>query len=297
MPEPKISIITPVFNEEQHLSALVASIQAQDVTSWELVLVDDGSTDQTVGIARKAAASDPRIRVVSPGGKLGKVAAFNRAFAEARGQRICHVGGDDTIPGDSLRLRIEALDDPSRMTAAFGKIQFMSHDGQPFGQPIPRGPHGSRSSGGATYTRALADKIFPIPTSLPAEDTWLGTAATGLSDSIHHIQSTVLFYRQHENNSHFRTKSFDTMSTALHERERACLLLLDSGLPFDAEFQSTLRARWALEQDRHARRTLRVLTRRGVSMPDRLATAAMSSPALWNVRKTLGSSVSGLRGR
>lgn len=297
MDSPEISIITPVFNEEAHLDDFFTSIRTQDVDSWEVVVVDDGSTDATLDIANRASMQEPRIRVVSPGRKLGKVTAFNRAFNTTRGKRVCHVGGDDTIPLGSLRERIEALPDPAVPAVAFGKIRFMTADGTPYGSAIPRGPYGSRSSGGATYTRALAEQIFPIPEALPAEDTWLGTAATGLSTDLVHIRSTLLNYRQHANNSHFRTRRFLSMSEALHAREEACRLLLASDLPFEPEFVSTLRTRVAMEEDRYAGRTWRILSRHDTSLPDRLGIAAMSHPTLWRVRQFLGSAASGWRGR
>lgn len=297
MHNPQISIITPVFNEEDHLDDFFASIRKQDVDSWEVVVVDDGSTDATLEIAHLASVNEPRIRVVSPGRKLGKVAAFNRAFEASSGQRVCHVGGDDTIPPGSLRERIEALPNPSTSAVAFGKIRFMTADGTPYGSPIPRGPYGSRSSGGATYTRALADQIFPIPEVLPAEDTWLGTAASGLSNDVVHVGTTLLHYRQHSNNSHFRSRPFSWMSEALHAREHACRLLLASDLPFGPEFISTLRTRVAMEEDRYEGRTWQILRRHDSPIPDRLGTAAMSHPALWRVRQLLGSAASGWRGR
>jgi glycosyltransferase involved in cell wall biosynthesis len=65
---PRVSILLPVRNEEEFLPSALASLFRQTLTSWELVAVDDGSSDDTPSLLAAAAARDPRVRVVpSPG--------------------------------------------------------------------------------------------------------------------------------------------------------------------------------------------------------------------------------------
>ena len=61
----KISILVPVYNVEKWLDRCLDSLQSQTWEDWEAVLVNDGSTDHSLNIARKRAAQDPRIRVIS----------------------------------------------------------------------------------------------------------------------------------------------------------------------------------------------------------------------------------------
>ena len=84
----KISILSPVFNEELHIEEMIESVQAQDHQDWEICFVDDGSTDATVAKIQAAAARDPRLRLIAHGSKLGKAAAFNRAYAAATGEVV-----------------------------------------------------------------------------------------------------------------------------------------------------------------------------------------------------------------
>jgi len=91
---PAISILMPVRNEERFLPAALRSLTAQTLKDWELVAVDDGSTDDTSRILAQAACSDPRIRVLrSPG--LGLVPALNAGLAACRAPLIARMDADD----------------------------------------------------------------------------------------------------------------------------------------------------------------------------------------------------------
>lgn len=93
MIEPFVSILMPVRNEEKFLKAAIASIKAQTFQEWELVVVDDGSTDGTAAILA-AAASDRRIKVLQNSGR-GLVPALNVGLAECHGLFIARMDGDD----------------------------------------------------------------------------------------------------------------------------------------------------------------------------------------------------------
>jgi glycosyltransferase involved in cell wall biosynthesis len=73
---PAISVITPFLNVEPYLSAAIESVQRQTFVDWEMILVDDGSSDRSVEIATAAAAEDPRIRLIRSNGR-GAAAARN----------------------------------------------------------------------------------------------------------------------------------------------------------------------------------------------------------------------------
>lgn len=91
---PAVSILMPVRNEEKHLPAALASLSAQTFRDWELVAVDDGSTDRTAEILARAAAADPRISVLTTGGK-GLVPALNLGLAACRAELVARMDGDD----------------------------------------------------------------------------------------------------------------------------------------------------------------------------------------------------------
>jgi len=93
-----VSIITPVYNAEAYLDEAIASVVAQDDPNWELLIVDDGSSDHSLSIALAWKEKDPRIQVFAYPGKKSSGAAKcrNFAMAKARGQYISFIDADDT---------------------------------------------------------------------------------------------------------------------------------------------------------------------------------------------------------
>ncbi|GFO63215.1 glycosyltransferase [Geomonas paludis] len=105
---PSLSILMPVRNEEQHLPAALASLSAQSFRDWELVAVDDGSTDRTPDILARAAAADARVRVLATGGQ-GLVPALNLGLAECRSELVARMDGDDISHPARLQAQIGYL--------------------------------------------------------------------------------------------------------------------------------------------------------------------------------------------
>ena len=97
----------PLRNEEKFLKAAIASIRAQSFTEWELVAVDDGSTDGTAGILASASA-DKRIKVLQNSGN-GLVPALNTGLSECRGSFIARMDGDDISHPERLTKQLEVF--------------------------------------------------------------------------------------------------------------------------------------------------------------------------------------------
>ncbi len=96
MKNPRISIILPTYNGARFLPRAIASVQAQDFADWELLVVDDGSTDTTLTVAEAHAAADPRIRVLPNGTNQGIQKSLNKGLREARGEYVARIDDDDT---------------------------------------------------------------------------------------------------------------------------------------------------------------------------------------------------------
>ena len=88
------SVIVPVYNVEQYLERCVNSILRQTYTDFEVILVDDGSTDRCPALCDQYAAQDGRVRVIHKANG-GLVSARNAGVLQARGDYICYVDGDD----------------------------------------------------------------------------------------------------------------------------------------------------------------------------------------------------------
>lgn len=102
-----VSIIVPAYNAVRWLPAAVRSVLAQTEQDWELVLVDDGSTDATPGLCDGYADSDVRIRVQHTP-NAGVSAARNRGLRLCRGQWILFLDADDVLHPDMLRIMLDA---------------------------------------------------------------------------------------------------------------------------------------------------------------------------------------------
>ncbi|MGZ3272328.1 MAG: glycosyltransferase family 2 protein [Caulobacteraceae bacterium] len=102
---PLVSLIMANYNGARSLAEAIASAQRQTLADWELILVDDASTDDSLAIAVTLAQADPRIKVLAQARNRGPAAASNRALAAARGAWIAVVDSDDVM----LPERLERL--------------------------------------------------------------------------------------------------------------------------------------------------------------------------------------------
>jgi glycosyltransferase involved in cell wall biosynthesis len=102
MPDaPRFSVTVPAYNAETTLAETIESVQAQTFGDWELVIVDDGSTDGTRALAERFAAANPRIRVVSQENR-GSGGAYNTAVRNARADLLVMLSADDLLLPDHL---------------------------------------------------------------------------------------------------------------------------------------------------------------------------------------------------
>lgn len=105
---PAISIVMPCYNGARHLAQSVASVQAQTRGDWELIIVDDGSRDDSWQLMQALAAADPRI-VPLQQTNAGAAAARNTGLAQARGRLLAFLDSDDTWRPEFLERMSAAL--------------------------------------------------------------------------------------------------------------------------------------------------------------------------------------------
>src|SRR3712207_6607816 len=104
-----VSVVIPFYNREHCLHRAVESVLAQTFGDWEIVLVDDGSTDRSMEVAQGYVARHPdRIRVFHQRNQ-GETAARNRAISEARGTFIGILDSDDAWDVSFLERTVEAF--------------------------------------------------------------------------------------------------------------------------------------------------------------------------------------------
>src|SRR5436190_623470 len=105
----RVSVLLPVWNGEAFLEQAMESILRQTLSSFELIVIDDGSTDRTAAIAEEFASRDNRVRVLR---RLheGLSATLNAGIAAARGEYIARMDADDISVPDRLRKQVAYLD-------------------------------------------------------------------------------------------------------------------------------------------------------------------------------------------
>lgn len=116
-PTPLVSIGLPVFNGDRFLSQAIDSILAQSFTDFELVISDNGSTDETPDICRRYMAADPRIRYFRLDQNMGAAFNYNRVFGLSRGTYFRWAAHDDIISPYFLQMCLDAFKDHTQDVA------------------------------------------------------------------------------------------------------------------------------------------------------------------------------------
>lgn len=105
----KVSIITPMYNSAGTISQTIESAVSQSYTDWELLLIDDCSTDNSLEIAKKYQARDSRIKVLKLDSNSGAAKARNTGIKESIGRYIAFLDSDDLWSPEKLKTQIEFM--------------------------------------------------------------------------------------------------------------------------------------------------------------------------------------------
>lgn len=135
MSAPLVTVLMPAYNASPYLREAVDSILGQTVSDFELLVVDDGSTDDTVEILRSY--SDPRIRIESTPTNQGVTAALNRGLDLAAGRYIVRMDADDISLPDRLEQQVRFMEEHPEVGVCGGSIHGFN-DKREFNPPIPR---------------------------------------------------------------------------------------------------------------------------------------------------------------
>lgn len=101
----KVSIITPAYNAAKYISRTIDSVRNQTYTEWEMIIIDDGSRDNTAEIVANYANKDNRIKLLRQN-NAGSAAARNNALRNSTGQLVCFLDADDLWDADFLSSQV-----------------------------------------------------------------------------------------------------------------------------------------------------------------------------------------------
>jgi glycosyltransferase involved in cell wall biosynthesis len=243
---PRVSVVTPCYNGSRYLGDCVASVKSQTLQDWEMVIVDDGSTDDTPDMADRLAANDDRVRVIHQANR-GAAAARNAGVTASSAPYLLFLDSDDALAPAMLERTVSYLD-------AHPEVAIV-HTGHSYIGPC--GEDEGVESGGWPWARYAPTRWWakPLPQSEPettfaalflvavfltslalvrrsnfeqtsgwdedfgqgCEDTdlWLAIALTG---RIHLLPEPLVFYRRHPEQWTTSPGAFERQFRKLHDK-------------------------------------------------------------------------------
>ena len=205
MSKPTVSILTTVYNREKYIAECIESVLASSYHDWELIIVDDVSTDTSVAIAKSYEKKDARIKVYVNAQNLGDYPNRNKAASYAKGKYIKYLDADDIIYPHGLEIMVYTMEQFPE--AGLGISQKVVEDENPYPflmQPketftreflmrgvLGLGPTGTiirrdafETLGGFTGTRYIGDT-----------ELWYKIA---LTYPVVKMEDDLIFWRQHD---------------------------------------------------------------------------------------------------
>lgn len=128
--QPLVSVIMPVYNAVNFVETAIASIQAQTYPNWELIVVDDLSTDGTWEIVQEWASNDQRITAYRNGRHRGVAGAANLALTMAKGDLVARMDADDISFPDRLSKQVTFLNENPETVAVGGQCLLIDKEGK-----------------------------------------------------------------------------------------------------------------------------------------------------------------------
>ena len=123
-----ISVLIPFKNTADFLPECLDSILAQNYQNWEVIAVDDHSTDSSRSILDKYSSYDPRFRVYSNDGK-GIISALRKAFSLSKGAFLTRMDSDDIMISNKLEIMVSSLEKYGEGHIAVGGVRYFSERG------------------------------------------------------------------------------------------------------------------------------------------------------------------------
>jgi glycosyltransferase involved in cell wall biosynthesis len=132
-PQPLVSVLLPVYNGSRYLAAAIESVLRQAWRDFELIVIDDGSTDDSATIA--ASFADPRVVILRSERNLGLVATLNRGLESARGELVARLDADDVADPRRLEAQVARFRADACLVALGTAITYIDHEGAVVSRP------------------------------------------------------------------------------------------------------------------------------------------------------------------
>lgn len=199
---PKVSIVLPCYNGQRFLSQSIDSIIAQTFNDWELIIVNDNSTDSTPDIAEKYAKLDPRIRVIHNHKNQRLPGALNTGFAKAKGEYLTWTSDDNIAKNNWLSVLVDWLDNHPDTDMVSANMDIIDEKGN-FLDRFRRGKNYTsrelayKCNIGAAfmYRKTIADKVGNYDDKMFCAEDYDYWVRIALCGKIDYILDNIYMYR------------------------------------------------------------------------------------------------------
>ncbi len=130
-----VSIIVPVYNAEKFLDETINTVLDQTYTNWELILVNDCTTDKSLDIINKYAKKDKRIKIINQEENGGPAITRNTGIDIAKGKYICFIDADDKWDKDKIEKQIEFMKE-NDIAFSYHSYEFSNEKCEPSGKKV-----------------------------------------------------------------------------------------------------------------------------------------------------------------
>ena len=162
MQEPLVSILIPFKNTALYLDDCISSIIIQTYTNWEIIIVDDGSDDNSYNIVESYAKNDSRIRLFKNEGK-GIINALKLAYTKSKGTMITRMDSDDLMTDNKLEIMVNLLLENGKGHLAIGLVKYFSDQGISDGYYKYEQWLNKLTSKGSNFSEIYKECVIPSP--------------------------------------------------------------------------------------------------------------------------------------
>lgn len=160
----QVSVGIPFYNNQKTLAEAIRSVFAQTWQDWELILVDDGSSDRSIDIAKSI--EDPRVRVIQDGENQGLASRLNQIAELAEGEYLARMDADDLMHPRRLELQIEYLQAHTQVDVVATGVYSINHEN------LPQGIRSLESLTHMTTKSVLLNKGLIVHPTIMAKRSW-----------------------------------------------------------------------------------------------------------------------------
>lgn len=196
MQQPLISILIPFKNTEIYITDCLESILIQTYKNWEVLIVDDGSTDSSFYLVELFALKDKRIKLFKNSGN-GIIDALKLAFANSQGEFITRMDSDDIMHPNKLEVLGNNLINAGKRHVAVGLVNYFSDEGLQEGYKNYENWLNGLTKSGSNYSEIYKECVIPSPCWMVYRDDLIACDAFNANQYPEDYDLAFRFYKHH----------------------------------------------------------------------------------------------------